>query len=154
MKLTEQQLAQLFRQSKNNDIAPHVEDFGDSMAASDQRLNDVEKIADNSHLSASYHIINRIDTWSDAISKDIKLKSENKFSYSLLNWLKPTIATAAILTAVYFVSSPKMIHELEKPIQSNSKMFTGSFEKSVVEDNTSKSVQPTKPDTIYKSTFS
>jgi hypothetical protein len=154
MKLTEQQLAQLFRQSKNDDMTSHVEHLSDSMDASDQRLTDVEKIADNSRLSASYHLINRISEWSDIISKDIELKSKNKFSFAFIKWLKPTIATAAILTAVYFVSSPKMIHELEKPVQTNNTMFTGSFEKSVVKDNSSKIEQPTKSDTIYKSTFS
>ena len=106
MKLTEQQLAQMFKHKQNTDIENSVNDLYASNNASDKRLADVEKITNNSGLSASYQIINQLQDWSQAIGTDIQLSIKPKFTAYILNWLKPSVATAAIITAVYFVSSP------------------------------------------------
>ena len=121
--------------------------------ASDKRLAEVEKIANNSSLSASYQLTNHLKNWSDSVSKDINNLSQPKSLFNLSRWLKPTLATAAMATAVYFMV-PTMTHEIEQPIQTENRMFTGSFEKSITKKIPAKQKQPVKSDTIYKSTFS
>ena len=160
MKLTEQQLAQMFKDSRKTDISNDVSvesDLYNSTAASDQRLAAVEKIADDSQLSASYQIINQLQDWSVAIGTDIQLSIKPKFSATILNWLKPSLATAAILTTVYFVS-PQLndqVNTLQKPDRI---MFTSSFEDSGdVINNLSfdDMITPAvKSDNISKSNFS
>jgi len=138
MKLTEQQLAQMFKDSRKtatNDDVSSASDLYNSAAASDRRLAAVEKIADDSQLSASYQIINQLQNWSTAIGSDLQLSIKPTFSAAIgatisttiLKWLKPSLATAAILTTVYFVS-PQIndeVNTLQKPDQI---MFTSSFE--------------------------
>jgi exopolysaccharide biosynthesis protein len=153
MKLTEKQLAHIFRQSKNSDIESDTANLFEFSAASDKRLAEVEKIANNSTLSASYQLTNELKSWSNSLSKDIKHLSQPKWRINLTSWLKPTLATAAMATAVYFLV-PTMNQEIHRPIQSDSMMFTGSFEKSMVKKTSIKKKQPAKSDTIYKSTFS
>lgn len=130
MKLTEQQLAQMFQNSRNTDIEQNTDDLYASVAASDKRLSDVEKIANNSTLSASYQIINQLQDWSQAIGSDIELSLKPKFVTTVISWFKPSIATAAIVTAVYFVT-PNITTELDNiNIQQKPDriMFTSSFD--------------------------
>ncbi|MBL4661899.1 MAG: hypothetical protein JKY19_16185 [Alcanivoracaceae bacterium] len=131
MKLTEQQLAQMFKNSRktdiNNDDVPNESDLYSSTAASDNRLAAVEKIADDSQLSASYQIINQLHDWSVAIGTDIQLSIKPTFSTTILNWLKPSLATAVILTTVYFVS-PQINDEVNTLQKPDRIMFTSSFE--------------------------
>ncbi len=94
MKLTEQQLAQMFQNSKNTDVADDNNDLYASTDASDKRLSEVEKIANNSTLSASYHIMNQLQDWSQAIGTDIELSLKPKFTATLISWFKPSLATA------------------------------------------------------------
>jgi len=125
MKLTEQQLAQMFQNSKNTVVEHESNDLYATVDASDKRLNDVEKIADNSTLSASYQIINQLQNWSQAVGNDIELSLKPRFTTTVLSWFKPTIATAAIVTAVYFVT-PNMTAELDKNIQQQSDVIISS----------------------------
>jgi len=127
MKLTEQQLAEMFRQSKATEEKSQVGDLYASAQASDQRLSDVEMIADNSQLSASYHIINQLQEWSQAIGTDIELSLKPRFTASLLNWLRPTLATAAIVTAVYFIT-PEINNEVNLQQKTDNITFASSFE--------------------------
>jgi hypothetical protein len=127
MKLTEQQLAQMFRQSKTTEGQPHVGDLYASTQASDQRLSDVEMIADNSDLSASYHIINQLQDWSQAIGTDIELSLKPRLTASLLNWLRPTLATAAIVTTVYFIT-PEIDNQINRQQKTDNITFASSFE--------------------------
>ena len=71
MKLTEQQLAHIFRQSKNTDIESDTDSLFEFSDASDKRLAEVEKIANNSSLSASYQLTNHLKNWSDSAGKDL-----------------------------------------------------------------------------------
>ena len=153
MKLTEKQLAHIFRQSKNSDIESGFENLYEYSAASEKRLAEVEKIANNSTLSASYQLTNQLEGWSKSLSKDIKHLSQPKWHINLTSWLKPTLATAAMVTAVYFMV-PSVTQEIQKPVPSDSMMFTGSFEKSMDKKIPAKKKPPVKLDTIYKSTFS
>ena len=116
MKLTEQQLAQMFQQNRDTAVESNIDNLYASSDASDKRLADVEKIADNSTLSASYHIMNQLHDWSQAIGNDINLSLKPRFSFDLFAWLRPTIATAAIATAVYFVA-PSMDNNSVQNIQ-------------------------------------
>ena len=159
MKLTEQQLAQMFQSSKNTAIEHDTDDLYASVEASDKRLNDVEKIADNSTLSASYQIMNQLQDWTQAIGSDIELSLKPKFTTTVLSWFKPTLATAAIVTAVYFVT-PNITAELDNhKTQQNSDriMFSASFEgnndmiKTLSFDDNS---APQQTDIIAKSNFS
>jgi len=156
MKLTEQQLAQMFQNSKNTDVDNNINDLYASTDASDKRLSDVEKIADNSVISASYQVMNQLQDWSQAIGSDIKLSLKPKFTQAIFNWFKPTIATAAIVTAVYFIT-PEMSQQINVQQKSDRIMFTSSFEgnadviKSLSFDNKSHKI---KADTISKNNFS
>ena len=152
MKLTEQQLAQLFRQNKAHSIDTNADSLLNSTCASDKRINDVEKIANNSQLSASYQVINQLQDWSNNVSQDIKSRANSEgFLSPFFNWFKPALATAAIATVVYFA-----LPNLNPPVDSiqakpDQMMFSGSFEKS------NQQVLPTKPthklDVIYKGDF-
>lgn len=157
MKLTEQQLAQLFKQSKVQSIDSGVDSLLDSTDASDKRINDVEKIANSNMLSASYQVINQLKNWSKDISTDLN-NERNKpvvsSSFFTFTWLKPTLVTAALAVGVYFV-----IPNLDPPVNpiqvspsNNQTMFSGSFEKGKQQQ-----VLPTKAklksDVIYKGGF-
>ncbi len=154
MKLTEQQLAQLFKQSKSQNDNSEVDSLLDSLDASEKRLNDVEKIANNSQLSASYQVINQLKNWSSEMSKDINQKlNKSNFASAILNWIKPTLATAAIVSAVYFTVpniNPSVNSLQSKPDQT---MFTGSFEKGNQQVLPTKSIPKTDSDVIYKGNF-
>jgi hypothetical protein len=153
MKLTEQQLASIFRQSKNSDIESGTDSLFEFSDASDKRLAEVENIANNSSLSASYQLANDLKNWSSSLSKEINKLSQPKSYLNLTRWLKPTLATAAMATAIYFMV-PTMTHQIEQPVQTENRMFTGSFEKSRANEIPATQKQPVKSDTIYKSTFS
>jgi hypothetical protein len=153
MKLTEQQLSHIFRQSKSSDIESDTQSVYEFSAASEKRLTEVEKIANNSSLSASYQLTNQLKSWSNSLSEDIKHLSQSKWHVNLTSWLKPTLATAAMATAVYF-SIPSINQEIHQPAKSDRMMFTGSFEKGIVKKLPAKKKQPVKSDSIYKSTFS
>ena len=133
MKLTEQQLAQMFQQNRDTAVESNIDNLYASGDASDERLADVEKIADNSTLSASYHIMNQLHDWSQAIGNDINLSLKPKFSFDLFTWLRPTIATAAIATAVYFVAPTMNNNSIQQVqhaqhVKSDVIMHSSSFE--------------------------
>lgn len=154
MKLTEQQLAQLFKQSKSQSDNSDVASLLDSLDASEKRIKDVETIANNNQLSASYKVINQLKDWSNLISKDInKELNRPSFTSTIFNWLKPTLATAAVFTAVYFIG-PNLNSSID-PIQSKPDqiMFTGSFEKGKQIRLPMKSITKAKSDVIYKGNF-
>jgi hypothetical protein len=155
MKLTEQQLAQMFQNIKDTDVAQNTIDLNASVDASDKRLSDVEKITNNSTLSASYKIINQLQDWSQAIGTEIKLSMKPKFTSSILNWFKPTLATAAIVTFVYFVT-PNMTAELDNknhilPIQDS--ITSTSFEGNKDVIRSTSFDQSPKSDIISKNSF-
>lgn len=155
MKLTEQQLAQMFQNSKT-DVAFDNVDLSASTDASDRRLTDVESIANSSELSASYHIINQLQDWSQAIGTDIQLSLKPSFVNNMFAWLRPTLATAAIMTTVYFVS-PQLDNETNIQQKPDRIMFTSSFEgnNDVIKDLSFDSIkQPEVSDSISKNNFS
>ena len=151
----------MFQQNRSSDN--NVETDGShlytSMDASDQRLMAVERIADDSHLSASYQIINQLQDWSQAVGNDIKLSIKPRFidriSENLLNWLKPTLATAAIITTVFFVT-PQINQHTDTQQQPDRIMFTSSFEadNDVINGMSFESKQNNKADVITKMNFS
>ncbi|MCF6288146.1 MAG: hypothetical protein L3J53_02780 [Proteobacteria bacterium] len=159
MKLTEQQLAQIFQQSKHSDSALTVDDLYSSAEVSDKRLADVEAIANDSTLSASYQVLNQLHDWSQAVGNDIELSLKPKFTTSLFAWFKPTVATAAIITTVYFVTPQIDEHATNAEIniaqKSDRIMFNSSFEgnEDVIGDMSFESKQGSK-DIIVRSNFS
>jgi hypothetical protein len=160
MKLTEQQLAELFKQNKTSEIKTDVNSLCASSDACDARLSDVEKIANNSHLSASYQIINQLQDWSEAIGSAIEVNNKPKYSAIVLNWLKPSLAIAAVITAVYFsipqINNQVNIQEVSTKQNIDRSMFTGDFEQSnsARKELPSENVKPVETDTIYSSNFS
>ncbi|VAW36301.1 hypothetical protein MNBD_GAMMA01-1491 [hydrothermal vent metagenome] len=157
MKLTEQQLAQMFKHSKNTDIGTGVTDLYASTDASGARLADVEQIANCSHLSASYQIINQLQDWSQVIGTDIELSLKPKFVSSMFAWLKPTLATAAIVTTVYFIT-PQINNNIDTQQQQSDRiMFTSSFDDSgdvIKELSFDHNKIQAESDVISQSTFS
>jgi len=156
MKLTEQQLAQMFQQNQDTAVEGKVNDLYATTDASDKRLADVERIADNSTLSASYQIMNQLHDWSQAIGSDIDLSLKPKFSFDLFAWLRPGIATAAIVTAVYFVAPQMDTSTSIQQQKSDSIMYSSSFEtKSDLINGSSfdKNNQTKQTDTISQVSF-
>jgi hypothetical protein len=158
MKLTEQQLAKMFQNIKNTDVENETIDLNGTIEASDERLSEVEKITNNSTLSASYQIINQLQDWSQAVGSDITLSMKPNFSSTILSWFKPTLATAAIVSAVYFIT-PNITAELDNNnnvMAQPDRIITTSFEgnndiiKSMSFDQKSNRV---KPDIISKNSF-
>ncbi len=134
MKLTEQQLSQLFKQAKTSPIDSSIESLNDFSHASDARIAIAEKIADNSHLSASYQVINQLQDWSKSVASD--MASANQSTHSsvfegLFSWLRPALATAALASIVY-ISYPQFDSSQVTPLTSPSKeVFTANFEDTV-----------------------
>lgn len=155
MKLTEQQLAQLFKDSCTNDSEADVDFLYDSSEASDKRLSDVEKIANNSQLSASYQVINQLHDWSNALGNDIQLSLRPSFMNNIMAWMRPSLATAAIVTTVYFITPNMMTHSEELQQKPDRIMFTSSFENHGTAKDTinSHSFDQKNTDTISKSNF-
>lgn len=134
MKLTEQQLAHLFQQRKDVPVESVIDDLDKFSHASDSRLKAVEKIANNSTLSASQHLVNNMQEWSKTVSAEIQTHLQPSFTSQFLKWLQPTVAVAAIVTAVYFIT-PIYQHESQTPKlsvqtqKSDRIMYSSSFEK-------------------------
>ncbi len=158
MKLTEKQLAQMFQANKNAPIESKVQELESSLDASDARLHAVEKIADNSQLSACYLAIHQLQPWSEDVSKEIVSLSQphSDILVSLMRWYRTGLATAALVTAVYFIT-PNMQNSVNAHNQPDRIMFTTGFEnstndviQSVSFDNKGK-LQ--KSDTINKMNF-
>ncbi|MCF6318690.1 MAG: hypothetical protein L3J83_05355 [Proteobacteria bacterium] len=170
MKLTEQQLAQLFKQGKahcvdsgiHSGIHSDVDSLLNSTAASDKRINDVEKIANSNMLSASYQVINQLKDWSKDVSTDLNNelnKPSVSSSFFTFTWLKPTLATAVLAVGVYFIIpnlDPSVNPVQTSPNPTNSTMFSGNFEIGGFKKG-KQQVLPTKPqlksDVIYKGGF-
>ena len=127
MKLTEQQLSQLFKQSKTTAIDSSIENLNDFSQASDARIAVAEKIADNSHLSASYHVINQLQDWSKSVATEIANARKPAFE-GLFAWLRPVLATAALASIVY-ISYPQFDSSAVTPLVDSGKgVFTANFE--------------------------
>jgi len=163
MKLTEQQLAQLFQQSKDTAVESFVDDLNKFSEATEARLNAVEEIADNSTLSASQHIINNMKGWSKAVATEMQTHMKTRFTTQILKWLRPSVAVAAVVTAVYFITpinqqsvEPQTVQiSNQLPIQAQKPdriMYSSSFEK----DHKLSPSKPfeNKPDVIAKFDFS
>jgi len=163
MKLTEQQLAQLFQQSKDTAVKSVVDDLNKFNEASETRLKAVEEIANNSSLSAGQHIINNMRTWSKAVSTELQIQLNSGFSTQILKWLRPSVIIAAVVTAVYFITpinqhsiQPQTVqtsHQQSIQAQISDRiMYSSSFEKG----NKSSSPQQleNKSDVIAKFDFS
>ena len=139
MKLTEQQLAQLFQHSKDTAVESVMDDFNEYSEASNVRLNALEEIANNSTFSASQHIINKMEAWSQAVATEIQAQTKPTVMSLVLKWLRPTVAVAAVVTAVYFITPIKqtiesknmqITHQVTMPAQKPDRiMYSSSFEK-------------------------
>lgn len=159
MKLTEQQLSQLFIQSKFSEIKSDIENINDFSEASNARIAAVEKIADNTSLSSSYHVINNLKSWSKSVANDIQQLNYSIFD-GIYSWFKPGLATVALASIVY-ISYPEFNNSIQNnfetvSISNQKKMFTANFEDSVV---TNKSTSKSKTnsnitkDVIYSGGF-
>jgi hypothetical protein len=155
MKLTEQQLAEMFQHSKNTEVETPIDNLYGSMDASDKRLSDVETIADSSQLSASYHVLNQLQDWSQAVGNDIQLSLKPKLVSNFFAWLRPTVATAALVTVVYFVT-PQVNDEVNYQQNNDQIMFSASFDEKADAINTLSFDQSeeVKLDVIAQSSFS
>ena len=163
MKLSEQQLAETFQHSKDTTVGSVIYDLNNSTKASEKRMKDVEAIANNSTLSASHQIIHQMKPWSHAVAKELQKINQPHFFSKISAWLQPLVATAAVFTAVYFIS-PFNNQEIKQTIIQVSKitsiqpqkqdriMYSSSFEKSshIQKDNHTNK----KPDVIAKFDFS
>ncbi len=157
MKLTEKQLAQLFIQSKDTIIDHPTDALNMGSDASDTRIKSVEKIANNSTLSASYHIINQLPEWSNNLSKGFKPTETQDYFSLIMNWFKPALATAAMVTAVYFIT-PQMnnkVHTLNVPkvASTTTPLFNGNFEKNVNQPAPQIRSKASDSDVIYSGGF-
>ncbi len=131
MKLTEQQLQQMFQNSRRSDADARDIDLDGYVAASDSRLAAVERIADDATLSATQHVMNQLHDWSSAIESDIKLSIKPRFYDQVLNWIKPSFAVAAVVTAVVFMAPQMDQANSTQPVinvSSDRIMFTASFQ--------------------------
>ncbi len=147
MKLTEQQLSQLFKQSKTTEVDSCIDSLNDFSQASDARIAVAEKIADSSHLSASYHVINQLQDWSKSVATDIASTRQPAFE-GLFAWLRPVLATAALASIVY-ISYPQFEPSQITPLAISEKgVFTASFE------DTPTKLQPQLPTKATKKTIS
>ena len=155
MKLTEQQLSQLFKQSKTTAIDSSIENLNDFSQASDARIAVAEKIADNSHLSASYHVINQLQEWSKSVATDIASSRQSAFE-GLFAWLRPVLATAALASIVY-ISYPQFDSSAVIPLVDSGKgVFTANFEDApsqVQSQLPTKATQKPNNDIIYSGGF-
>ena len=155
MKLTEQQLSQLFKQSKTTAIDSSIENLNDFSQASDARIAVAEKIADNSHLSASYHVINQLQEWSKSVATDIASSRQSAFE-GLFAWLRPVLATAALASIVY-ISYPRFDSSAVTPLVDSGKgVFTANFEDApsqVQSQLPTKATQKPNNDIIYSGGF-
>ena len=155
MKLTEQQLSQLFKQSKTTVIDSSIENLNDFSQASDARVAVAEKIADNSHLSASYHVINQLQGWSKSVATDIASGRQSAFE-GLFAWLRPVLATAALASIVY-ISYPQFEPSQVTPLATSDKgVFTANFEDVPSQPQSqlpTKATQKTNNDIIYSGGF-
>ncbi len=155
MKLTEQQLSQLFKQSKTTAIDSSIENLNDFSQASDARIAVAEKIADNSHLSASYHVINQLQEWSKSVATDIASSRQSAFE-GLFAWLRPVLATAALASIVY-ISYPQFDSSAVTPLVDSGKgVFTANFEDApsqVQSQLPTKATQKPNNDIIYSGGF-
>lgn len=125
MKLTEKQLAELFQNNIDKEDKPGY--LYDSADVSAERLSTVEQIADDSRLSAAYQVINKLDEWSEAVGQSVELKLRPAFISSVFSWFKPMVATAAVVTAVYFIT-PEFDKSNSVHTQSDIIMFSASFD--------------------------
>ncbi|MFK8011840.1 MAG: hypothetical protein AB8B80_07355 [Marinicellaceae bacterium] len=159
MKLTEKQLAHMFQNSKSTEKKHTVDNLYASHDASDKRLSDVEKIADNSTLSASYQIMNQLQDWSQAVGTDIELSLKPKATLNFFSWFKPTLTAAAVVSAVYFIT-PNITSDTNNDLiqpQSDKIMFTSSFDNNndvIGNHSFEQSNETKKNDTISKKSFS
>lgn len=163
MKLTEQQLAQLFQRSKDTAVESVMDDLNEFSDASDSRLNALEEIANNSTLSASQHIINKMEGWSQAVATEVQAQTKPTFTSQIMKWLQSTLAVAAVLTAVYFIApisqqavehqAMQITHQVSTQTQKPDRiMYSSSFE---MGNNPTQSKQhDTKADVIAKFDFS
>jgi hypothetical protein len=161
MKLTEQQLAQLFQQNKDTPVESVINDLNNFGNATDARLNAVEKIANNSTLSASQQIINNIEDWSKAIALKTQAHIRPTLTTQIFKWLRPTVAVAAVVTAVYFMTpinqhetkATQITNQLSIQTQKPDRiMYSSSFEKGSKSIQTKQ--QDSKSDVISKFNFS
>ncbi len=156
MKLTEQKLSQLFIQAKTTSIESSIENLNDYSQASDARIAIAEKIADNSHLSASYQVINQLQDWSKTVATDLASTRQSAFE-GLFAWLRPVIATAALASIVY-ISYPQFDSSTVIPATTDSEkgVFTANFEEAPSQLQSqlpTKANKKTSNDVIYSGGF-
>ena len=157
MKLTEQQLSQLFKHKKTASIDLVVENLNDLSQASDARIAAVEKIADNSHLSASYHVINQLQGWSKSVATEITTTSTSQPVFEgFFAWFKPVMATAALASIVY-IGYPQFESQQVSPLTTPEKgVFTANFEEAVDKQPSllpTKTINNQENDIIYSEGF-
>jgi hypothetical protein len=155
MKLTEQQLSQFFKQAKTAPVDTSIENLNDFSHASDARITVAEKIAENSHLSASYQVINQLQDWSKSVATDIASTRQSAFE-GLFAWLRPVLATAALASIVY-ISYPQFGPTQVTPLATSEKsVFTANFEDTPSQPQSqlpTKATQKTNNDIIYSGGF-
>lgn len=158
MKLTEQQLSQLFKQSKTTSVDSSIENLNDFSQASDARIAAVEKIADNSHLSASYKVINQLQDWSKSVADELATLSTRQSPLdAFFAWFKPVMATAALASIVYisypqFDNSPHATSSLASTT-TNKAVFTANFEDTPSTQPAAKISNNSQSDIIYSGGF-
>ncbi len=153
MKLTEQQLSQLFKQSKTAEVDSCIDSLNDFPQASDIRVAAVEKIANNSHLSASYQVINQLQDWSKSVASELTTLSTRQSPLdAFFAWFKPVMATAALVSIVY-ISYPQFDNsQLNAPLASTEKaVFSANFEDTP--STQSKTSNKGQSDLIYSGGF-
>ena len=153
MKLTEQQLSQLFKQSKTTEVDSCTDSLNDFSQASDVRVAAVEKIANNSHLSASYQVINQLQDWSKSIASELATLSTRQSPLdAFFAWFKPVMATAALASIIY-ISYPQFDNsQLNTPLASTEKaVFSANFEDTT--STQSKTSNKGQSDFIYSGGF-
>ncbi len=160
MKLTEKQLAEIFKNTRNTTATCNTDDLFLSADASKKRLAAVENITNSNHLSASFHIINQLNEWSGHVGNDLQADSQRRpsiksmFTDNLLSWLKPSLATAAMVTCLYFIT-PQLTHDINKQ-QADRIFISTSFESNkedVIQSLSFDQSQTQFKDTISKTNF-
>jgi hypothetical protein len=131
-KITETQLSKIFQQTRKVSTEVSLENLESHSKASDSRLKAVEVIADNSFLSASQQVLNKLALWTKATGNDLNNLIETKDKFNLFTWLKPGLVAMAFVTTMVFLNPDinKQTNNSNLKSYTDKIMFNSSFETS------------------------
>lgn len=110
MKLTEQQLADLFTHKTTSNTEGHVDACLQAMPASSTRLNHAEKILNDHSSAQGMRMAFGLKEWSEIMADSIKSSQQSWFNFLGMNSpLKTALATTAFAVA-FVIAIPENNH--------------------------------------------